>query len=217
MDKYNDQIKDVHRLTRDLFESLEKASEGKLSTNEINSDRLLWEIFNKIFNIIVICENSLAAKDSLTIHLIARYTYEMLVVFAFIFFDKAQTPTRIQQFVEFNQFKETKRMWTDKTFSEMINSIPQKSWLSLHKDHYRTLSNFAHPTMDSFLLNRRGEEAEFLTILNTVLLIINTIIEIIRISFDQNLYFSDEQKRNINLDDFSSRTNKIFDTIKISK
>ena len=89
-------------------------------------------------------------------------------------------------------------MWTDKTFAQMVNDTPEIN-AGFHKDHYRNLSNFAHPTMDSFLLNRRGDKPEFSMILNTNLLTVRTILEIVKICFEQNLYFDDNQKSKINI------------------
>jgi len=215
MEKYHEQIQDTVKLLRNLSKELEEASNGKLSTNDTTPERLLWEIFNKIFNILVILENSLLAKDSLTIHLVARYSYEMLIVFAYIFLDKSETQTRAQEFTQFNQFKDSKRMWTDKTFSQMVEAIPNDSRFKIHKRHYRNLSNFAHPTMDSFQLNRRGDQNEFLMIFGTLLLTVGTILEITKICFEENLHFTETEKKKVNLTNFYTKTNQIMEDLQV--
>jgi|GEM_PF-6629342 len=213
---YPEQTKKTIVLLQQLFRELENACKGKLSTNDKTPERLLWEIVNKMFTILVSCENGLLTKDSLTIHLVARYSYEMLIVFAYIFLDKPKTQEKVDQFISFNQFKNTDRMWTDKTYSQMIESIPDKTRFALHKKHYRNLSNFAHPTMDSFTLNRRGDKLEFLMNLNTALLTLDIILEIIKICFEEKLYFSDEQKKLINLVDVSQKKDKLIKNILVA-
>jgi hypothetical protein len=153
-------------LLRSFYEQLEQASKGNLSTNDITPDRLFWEVINKIFTILVICENSLTFKDSLTAHLVARYTYEMFVIVAYVFLDKSKTRERAAQFLKFNQFTNTGRAWSDKTFAQMLKDLPDNSRFAFHKNHYRNLSNFAHPTMNSFLLNRMGAKVEFSMTIN---------------------------------------------------
>jgi len=204
--KYSKQVKKTLKLLQQISEELERACEGKLSTDDITPDRLLWEIFNKIFSILVICKNCLLQKDSLTTHLVSRYTYEMLVVFGYIFQGKSATKKekKAGQFLRFNQFRSSKRKWTDKTLSDMIKNISNNQRFAKHQKHYRNLSNFAHPTNDSFLLNRRGEDCEFLMILNTTLLTIRIILEIIKICFEDNLYFDDQHKKMFNLVEISS-------------
>ena len=209
MDNYYSKIQDTVKLIRTLYSELEESSKGKLSTNDNTPERLLWEVFNKIFNVLVILENGLLAKDSLTIHLIARYSYEMLVVFAYIFLDKSQTQGRAREFLQFNQFKNTKRMWTDKTFAQMVEAIPDDTRFRLHKQHYRDLSNFAHPTMDSFLLNRRSDQGEFLVIFNTLLLTVGTILEIIKICLEENIYFTESERSKINLVNFYTTIDRL--------
>jgi len=201
-------------LIQTLFNQLEDASRGKLSTNDITPDRLLWEIYNKIFSILVTCENCITFKDSLSAHLVARYTYEMLVVFVYIFLDKPKTPERMQKFLTFNQFKEEKRAWTDKTFAQMLEEIPEKDRFSLHKKHYRNLSNFAHPTLDSFLLNRRGDEYEFSMILNTVLLTFVTALEIVKICLEKDLYFSKDEKLKIDIESLHAEADRLMNNLK---
>lgn len=215
MDQYSKQAQQVIKLLRQLSINLEHASKGKLSTNDKTPERLLWEIFNKIFSILVICENSVLKKDSLTIHLIARYSYEILIVFAYIFFDNSKMQERAEQFISFNQFKNTNRKWTDKTYAQMLESIPNGSRFAMHKKHYRNLSNFAHPTMDSFLLNRRGDDNEFHMILNTVLLTIGTILEIIKICIDENLHFNNKQKGILDIENISTTTDRIMKELQI--
>lgn len=217
MDNYQSQIQDTIKLLRDLSNELEEASRGKLSNNDTTPDRLLWEIFNKIFNILVILENSLLTKDSLTIHLVARYSYEMLIVFAYIFLDKSQTQGRAQQFIQFNQFKNSRRKWTDQTFAQMIEVIPNDSRFKIHGQHYRHLSNFAHPTMDSFQLNRRGDQSEFLMIFGTLLLTVGTILEIVKICFEENLHFTEDEKKKINLINFYTITDKLMKDFQVKK
>ena len=217
MEKYHKQIQDTVKLLRDLSKELEEASKGKLSTNDTTPERLLWEIFNKVFNILVILENGLLTKDSLTIHLVARYSYEMLVVFAYIFLDKSETQKRAQEFTQFDQFKNLKRMWTDKTFSQMVEAIPNDSRFKIHKQHYRNLSNFAHPTMDSFRLNRRGDQSEFLMIFGTLLLTVGTILEIIKICFEENLHFTEVERKKINLKNFHTKTEQIMKELQIKE
>ncbi len=213
---YTNRLKeDALALLDKLFRELEVASKGKLSTNEITPDRLLWEIINKIFSILVTCENCLRSKDSLAIHLIARYTYEMLIVFAYIFLNRPDTGEMAKQFTRFNQFKSDKRKWTDETIAHMAENIPNKERFANHKEHYRNLSNFAHPTMDSFLLNRRGDISEFSMILNTLLLTVRYILGIIAICFEVNLYFDDQQKKKINLASISSEAERIMKELSV--
>lgn len=201
-----DTITLLHKLSKEL----ENACSGKVSTGDITPERLLWEIFNKVFTILVTCENALITKDSLTAHLVARYTYEMLIVFAYIFLDKSKTQERAKQFLQFNQFKNTERMWTDKTYAQMLDSLPSNSRFTTHKKHYRNLSNFAHPTMDSFLLNRRGQRVEFLMMIGTILLTVATVLEIIRICFEENLYFDEEKRAIIDLAGLSFETDRLM-------
>lgn len=210
--KYDKQIKESLALLQRLSGELQKACNGKLSTNDITPNRLLWEIFNKIFSILVICENCLIAKDSLTIHLVARYTYEMLIVFAYIFQGKsvADKKKEAEQFIRFNQFTNNKRKWTDKTLAEMIKSIPNSQRFTTHSNHYRNLSNFAHPSMDSFMLNRKGKDYEISMILGTTLLTIGTILEIIKICFEENLYFDDQHKNMLNFEAISSNMGRLM-------
>ena len=59
---YNKQTRETVALLQQLSKELENASRGKLSTNDITPDRLLWEIINKIFSILVTCENGLHLK-----------------------------------------------------------------------------------------------------------------------------------------------------------
>jgi len=212
---YSKETQETIALLRQLSKELENASKGKLSTNDKTPERLLWEIFNKIFTILVTCENGLLSKDSLAIHLIARYSYEMLIIFAYIFLDKSKTQERAEQFISFNQFKNTDRMWTDKTYTQMIESIPDKTRFAIHKKHYRNLCNFAHPTMNSFMLNRSGNQIEFLMNLNTVFLTLGTILEIIKICFEEKLHFSDEQRKLINIIDISERKDNLVKNIGI--
>lgn len=126
---YPKQTQETIMLLRQLSKELGNASKGKLSTADKTPERLLWEIFNKIFSILVTCENGLLTKDSLTIHLIARYAYEMLIVFAYVFLDKSKTQERAEKFISFNQFKNEDRRWTDKTYAQMLESIPDKKGL----------------------------------------------------------------------------------------
>ncbi len=192
MFRYAKQSADTIQLLNRFSSALEKAAAGKLSTNEITPERLMWEIYNKVFNILVICENCITFKDSLTSHLVARYTYEMLIVSAYIFQDKTETTERVRKFLEFNQFQSQERKWTKVDYASIVEALPDNSRFSSHKDHYRRLSNFAHPTMDSFLLNRRGNDAEFLQMLNTVLLTIGTILELVKITIEEDLYFENK-------------------------
>lgn len=207
---YDKQIKETVTLIRKLSDDLERASAGKLSTNDISTDRLLWEVFNKVFTILVTLENSLHTKDSLTIQLIARYSYELMIISAYILLDRTKTENRARDFLTFNQYKDAKRAWTDKTYAQMLEDIPDKNRFASHKKHYRALSNYAHPTMDSFLLNRKGQDIEFLMALSTTLLTIGTIVEVIKICFEQNLYFSDNQKKAIDLITISQTTDRLM-------
>lgn len=182
---------------QELSKALEKATKDKLSTNELTPERLLWEIYNKIFTILITCENCITSKDSLTAHLIARYTYELLIIFAYIFQDKTARLERAKKFLEFNQFQTLERKWTKVEYKQMIEALPDGSRFSIHSDHYRRLSNFAHPTMDSFMLNRRGNEIELRMIVNTVLLTLSTILEIIKICIEDKLYFDPTQEEEL--------------------
>ena len=213
---HSKQNQETIALLQRLFRELENASKGKLSTNDKTPDRLLREIFNKVFTILVTCENGLLTKDSLTIHLVARYSYEMLIVFAYIVLDKSKTQERAEQFISFNQFKTTDRMWTDKTYTQILDSIPDKVSFAIHKTHYRNLSNFAHPTMDSFMLNRRGNQSEFLMNLSTVLLTLGTVLEIIRVCFEEKLYFNDEQWKLLNFTDISAKADGLMKNLRVA-
>lgn len=213
---HSKQTQETIVLLQRLFRELKNASKGKLSTNDKTPDRLLWEIFNKVFTILVICENGLLTKDSLTIHLVARYAYEMLIVSAYIFLDKSKTQERAEKFISFSQFKTTDRMWTDKTYAQMLDSIPDKTRFTIHKTHYRNLSNFAHPTMDSFMLNRRGTQSEFFMNLSTVLLTLSTILEIIKICFEEKLYFNEEQWKLLNFADMSERVGELMKNLQVA-
>jgi hypothetical protein len=211
---YPKQTKEAVALLQRLSKELEIASKGKLSTNDKTPDRLLWEIFNKIFTILVTCENALLTKDSLTVHLIARYSYEMLIVFAYVFLDKSKTQERAEQFILFNQFKNTDRMWTDKTYAQMLEALPDKTRFAIHKTHYRNLSNFAHPTMDSFMLNRRGDQSEFLMNLSTLLLTLGTVLEIVRICFEEHLHFTDGEQKLINIAEITTEADQLMKNLR---
>ncbi len=213
--QFPNQVSKTVALLQLFSHNLEAAMAGKVSTADITPDRLLWEIFNKVFTILVTCENCLNFKDSLSVHLVARYTYEMLVVFAYIFLEKSRTQERVDQFLNFSQFKSTERMWTDKTFKQMLDSIPDKTRFAIHSKHYRNLSNFAHPTMDSFLLNRRGDVYEFSMILSTVLLTLGTILEIARTCVQEDLYFNEEQKKMLKLEATQLMAQQIMDEVRI--
>lgn len=214
MHEYLKQKEETIALLKRFSSDLEKLSEGKISTNDVTPERLWWEIFNKIFAVLVTCENCLVTKDSLASHLIARYTYEMLIISGYIFLDDNTIQKKIEQFVNFTQFKNTKRKWTDKTYAKMIEEIPDNTRFSFHKKHYRNLCNFAHPTMDSFLLNRRGDKSEFFMTLNAVLLTIVTILEIIKICFEKNLYFSTEQKVMFDIPAIATEANRLMKELK---
>lgn len=203
-------------LLRSFYGQLEQASKGNLSTADITPNRLFWEVINKIFTILVTCENSLTFKDSLAAHLVARYTYEMFVIVVYVFLDKSKTQERAEQFLKFNQFKNTERAWSDKTFAQMLKDLPDNSRFAFHTGHYRNLSNFAHPTMNSFLLNRMGAEVEFSMTINTVLLTLNTILEIVKICFAESTFFSDEQKAHVNLAKISEEIDTIMAELKSS-
>ncbi len=218
MEKHELQIitKEILELKSQLWNQLVQAVEGKLSTSDVTQERLLWEVFNKIFSILEICENSLITKDSLTIHLVARYTYEMLIIFAYLFFNELERQKRIEDFIKFNQFKSTKKKWTNKTFFQMVDSISSyDSRFKNHESTYRNLSNFAHPTMDSFLLNRRGGESEFLVIFGSFLFNLGVIIEIIKICFEKNLFFTEEDRKKISIENLSEKTSKVMKKVKI--
>jgi len=213
--RYQKHINETIGLLRQLSKELQLACKGKVSTNDITPDRLLWHIFNKIFSILVICENGLLMKDSLTIHLIARYSYEVLIIFAYIFLDKSKIQERVGEFLTFTQFKSTKQKWTDKTYAKMLEEIPNNTRFSTHKRHYRNLSNFAHPNMDSFLLNCKGEDYEISMILSTTLLTIGTILEIIKICFEENLYFDDQRRKMLNLTAVSSNVSRLMKELQV--
>lgn len=214
MNEYLKQRKETLALLEQFSSDLKRLSEGKISTNEVTPERLWWEIFNEIFSILVTCENCIVSKDSLTSHLIARYTYEMLIISDWIFLDDNNMQKRIEQFVNFNQFQREEKKWTDKSYTQMIEEIPEGSRFSFHKKHYRNLCNFAHPTMDSFLLNRKGDKNEFLMILNTVLLTIGTILEIIKICFEKSLYFSNDKKSTFDISAISTKAKGLMEELK---
>ena len=205
-----EKISRILLLLQTFSSSLEKACDGKKSTNDISEERFIWETINKVFVILISCENSLTAKDSLLAHLIARYTYEMLIVFIYIFDDKEKRQEKISKFLTFNQFTNTDRKWINKTYTEMLEDIPDHVYFDTHKDHYRHLSNFAHPTMDSFLLNRRGQQSEFSLISSTVLLTMRTIIEIINICFENNLYFDEVHKNMLDVNTYLLQIDKLM-------
>jgi len=217
MYKYLERKEETIALIRRLSNDLEKLSEGKISTNDVSPERLWWEIFNKIFAILATCENCIVTKDSLTAHLIARYTYEVLIISGYIFIDDNDAQKKIEQFVNFDQFQRAECKWTDKTYIQMIKEIPGDSRFSFHKEFYRKLCNFAHPTMDSFLLNRRGDKFEFLMILNTAHLTIDTILEIVKLCFEKNVYFSDKQKTIFDISAISTKSKKLMKELEVSQ
>lgn len=152
---------------------------GKKSTEEIDSDRLFWELFHKIFTIIDILKKSINNKDSLTTHLVVRYLYEIFIVSLYILCDEETRTVRVFDFLNFSKSKSPNSKWTKTTYQEMIDSINEDDWSKIHKELYPSLCNFAHPNMDSFLLNRCGEYAENEIILKTTLLGVYTITELI--------------------------------------
>lgn len=210
MTKYHSQKQEIIHLLQRLSLILEEASKGKVSTDEITPERLLWEIYNKIFTLIVSCESCIRLKDSLVSHLVARYTYELLIVFAYIFQDKDSRSERVDKFLNFNQFKTPERKWTKVEYSQMINGLPDGERFSMHKSLYRKLSNFAHPTMDSFLLNRRGPDVELLLILNTVLLTLGAMFEIVDICIKEKLYFDESTDLSLEINSLRFETDRIM-------
>lgn len=217
MYEYLKQKDETIALLKRFSSDLEKLSKGKISTKDVTPERLWWEIFNKIFAILATCENCIVSKDSLATHLIARYTYEMLIISGWIFLDDNNIQKRIEQFVNFDQFQKIECKWTNKTYTQMIEEIPGNPRFSFHKEHYRKLCNFAHPTMDSFLLNRRGVKIEFLMILSTVHLTIDTILEIIKICFEKNLYFSTEQKAMFDISAISTKSKELMKELEVAQ
>jgi len=213
MQAYQEHIKKTVSLLEKLFSELELASKGKLSTDEITTERFLWEIFNKIFNTLVILENCLKFKDSLTAHLTARYVYEMLIIFAYIVDDRDASQEKARKFLSFNQFKNSERKWTDLDLARMIDELQDSSRFELHKKHYRHLCNFAHPSMDSFMLNRRGDSSEFHMILITVLLTVGTMIEIAKICLEEDLYFTETKRATTQLVQISSEADFLMKTL----
>jgi hypothetical protein len=178
-ERLNTEIKEIKKLFEEFDKFLLDVTKNNVSTNENTPESLLWEIYNTFFTVTISCLNAIDSKDSLVIHLLARYTYELLVIFLYIFCDEQDRETRAKQFLSFNQFKTVDRKWTNLTLKDMISNLPDKKWLSSHETLYRNLSNFAHPSMDSFMLRRRGTEAEYAMILSTSYLILQTMIEII--------------------------------------
>jgi hypothetical protein len=214
---YKEQARNISKLLDELSSVLESSSVNKISKKELNPERMLWEIHSKIFTIIITTQNALLTKDSLSTHLVARYTYEILIIFYYIFSDKTKSEERSKAFLSFNQFETKQRDWKNgKTFTVLLEEIPDKSFLNFHKNHYRNLSNLGHPTMDSFLLNRRGEESEFKTIINTSILIIRNLIEIETSCIKWNIYFDSGQRDTlkVKLSALSEETNKKFDLLK---
>lgn len=203
---YSDQKEKTIILLQRLYKDLEKLNNGRKSTNDITPERLWWEIFNKIFTILITCENCLNSKDSLVSHLIARYTYEILIISEYIFSDDKNVQEKTEKFLNFNQFSNFERQWTKINYSQMIESIPDSVLSSSHKGHYRLLCNYAHPSMDSFMLNRRGEKSEYLVTINTVLLTIASILEIIKICFKKSDHFDQKEKELFNIDALSEET-----------
>jgi hypothetical protein len=187
-------------LINSLYINLEKATEGKLSSDEININRFWWEVINKLFTILVTLENSLRTKDSLTTHLVARYIYELLIVCEYVSTSSKFSPEqKVKDFLAFNQFRQNKRDWKDSvTYKDMLKEV-NSQYLNLHQDHYRHLSNFSHPTPDSFFLNRRGEKNEFKLIMSTCVLSVGTILEILKVCFEKSDFFNDIEKEKINL------------------
>lgn len=201
-------------LLQQFSNDLEKLCEGKVSTNDVTPERLWWEIFNKIFSILVTCENCLTTKDSLSTHLIARYTYEVLIISGYIFLDDDTVQKRVEQFIKFNQFQNIERKWTSKGYAQMIKEIPDNTRFSFHKELYRKLCNFAHPTMDSFKLNHMGDKNEFLIIISTILLTVGAILEIIKICFEKDLYFFTEQKAIFDIPAISTEVDRLMKELK---
>lgn len=134
----------------------------------------------------------------------------MLIVIAYIFIDKSKSSERVKQFLNFRQFEASQRKWDNKDYAAMIASLPDNERFHLHKRHYRNLSNFAHPTIDSFLLNRCGEQAEFEMIPGTSLLTLGTLLEIVKICFQNSNYFNEEERNQIGLDDLTMQSLSLF-------
>lgn len=173
-----------------LYDALETATEGEKSTDDINSQRLLWEFINKIFTIIVSTENGIKLKDSLSIQLVGRYTYETLVSFLYIYLESAYTEERARAFLNYDPHADPRKKYFDnKNFADMLRALLDKSWSEMHSSHYRELSSLAHPTMRSFLINRKGQETEFRILINTALLIIGAIREILSLCIQKGLFF----------------------------
>lgn len=180
-------------LIADFSASLDLLCAGKVSTNDISSERLVWEFYNKIFTILVSLENSIRLKDSLSANLMARFTYETFVTFAYIYTDPAQREDRVKAFLNFEQSVSMDRTWSGKTFTQMLESVPKPERYTFHKQHYRTLSNLAHPTLNSFYLNRKGQDIEFAQILTTTCLTLTTIRQIIILTVEHKLYFEESK------------------------
>lgn len=174
---------------------LELCVSGKLSRAEKDTDQFIWEFNNKIFTILVSLENAVKSKDSLTVHLMARYTYEMLVIFLYVILNEDKRSERVLRFLNFEQHKTNQRQWNyDVTYRQMIDDNPEiTERLKGHKSLYRCLSNSAHPSNDSFLLNRKGTEAETKLIVNTAVLSVLNLVEINHTYVDKHLFLDEEK------------------------
>jgi hypothetical protein len=179
----------VISLLLDFSRKLEKVSKDKLSISEHNEHQFVWEFTNKTFSVLVSLENFIRCKDSLAAHLMCRFTYEMLVTFAYVVSDREKRQERISDFLSFNQFKTEKRQWSSLGITGMVNELKNSERFSNHSHHYKNLSNFAHPTNDLFMLNRRGEESEFMMIQNSVLLSLATLVIMFEICEDPKTSF----------------------------
>jgi hypothetical protein len=116
----------------------------------------------------------------------------MLVVTYYVFYDKEKINERAADFLEFNHLTSSKRAWTEKTFSGMIETLPESLFTS-HKKLYRSLSSFAHPTMMSFRLNAHGDEREFGLILLIVYQAFLILLEILKFFCERKLFFANPE------------------------
>lgn len=185
-------LNELIKFAREVEEILTILTDGHLSTSNKDKTQFLWEVNNKIFNAIVIIENAVIHKDSLSIHLLQRYFYELSIITNFIL-SSPNSEDQAKSFLSFEQDKSSERKWTKTDYKSMIEAIQKNNpagRFASHDSFYRSLSNLGHPTYDSFLLNRKGEEIEFYQILGAGLLIVGIICDLITEQINRGLFES---------------------------
>lgn len=138
-------------------------------SDEKNKEQALLEIMNRFYSNLICLQNHLLAKDSLSATLIQRYNNELTVDFYYIL-DPGGEKDKIKNF--FNH-KIVEREWSKIDKAEKRKFVPP--WVmgqDTYKEHFKILSNLAHPNIISLRLNRRGVESEFSTIKDAICLCI---------------------------------------------